>query len=31
MIMGLDLIRTFGVELAEEQRAYCAHGLRYQR
>jgi len=31
MVMGLDLIRTFGAQLAEEQQLYCNRGLLFQR
>ncbi|MCU0519517.1 MAG: GDSL-type esterase/lipase family protein [Anaerolineae bacterium] len=31
MVMGLDLIRTFGAQLAEEQQTYCTRGLLFQR
>lgn len=31
MVMGLDLIRMFGVQLAQEQRDFCTEGLVYQR
>ena len=31
MVMGLDLIRVFQVQLADEQRQFCAEGLRVQR
>ncbi len=31
MLMGLDLIRAFGAQLAEEQATFCARGLLFQR
>ena len=31
MLMGLDLIRAFGGQLAEEQVIFCARGLLFQK
>ena len=31
MVMGLDLVRAFGVRLSEEAQAACAQGVMYQR
>lgn len=31
MVIGMDLVRAFGVELSPEAQGYCAQGLVYQR